>query len=145
MQLVDEVVGERASLPEVRFHKPTITVRELLHARVDLEIEAAQRPLLEKLERSRLTVAQIAEAHCNAVEWRLNGAEKMLRPTLFRACEKGLLPDRAKLIETVEEAFTSNRFFVLLDDRQAEDLDQEVEIDRTGEALFLLLTPLQGG
>ena len=38
-----------------------------------------------------------------------------------------------------------NRFFILLDDRQAEHLDDQVELDRTANATFLQLTPLQGG
>jgi hypothetical protein len=38
-----------------------------------------------------------------------------------------------------------NRFFILLDDRQAEHLDDELKLDQTGNVTFLQLTPLQGG
>jgi hypothetical protein len=48
------------------------------------------------------------------------------------------------MIEAAEQGFLRNRFFILLD-RQAEHLDDQLELDKTGEVTFLLLTPLQGG
>lgn len=121
MLLVDEVVGKRRALPDVAFRKPMITVRELLHARVDIEIEAVRDGLQERL--------------C---------ADPRHTP-LFEARWTSVQPDRVALIREVEEAFAGNRFFLLLDDRQAEHLDEVVEIERTAEATFLLLTPLKGG
>lgn len=43
------------------------------------------------------------------------------------------------------EAFGGNGFFVLIDDRQAEDLEQVVFIDRDTQISFVKLTPMVGG
>ena len=128
MFLTDEIGGEIYSVGEVRFHKPVITVRELIGARVDLELEA---------HREREGVS--------SRELQLNGADKVLRRSLFLACRGGESPARDRMIETAEQGFLCNRFFILLDDRQAEHLDDELELDKTGTVTFLQLTPLQGG
>jgi hypothetical protein len=52
---------------------------------------------------------------------------------------------RDRMVEAAEQGFLRNRFFILLDDRQAEHLDDQLELDRTGNVTFLQLTPLQGG
>ncbi len=44
-----------------------------------------------------------------------------------------------------EQAFEQGRFYVLLGDRQAEDLDQVIDLASVRQATFLLLTPLRGG
>jgi hypothetical protein len=43
------------------------------------------------------------------------------------------------------EAFQQNSFFVLVNDRQAESLDEEVWLGEGATASFLKLTPLVGG
>ena len=43
------------------------------------------------------------------------------------------------------EAFGRNRFIVLVDDRQVEDLDVQVELRTGTEITFLRLVPLVGG
>ena len=43
------------------------------------------------------------------------------------------------------EAFESNGFFVLIGDRQAENLDEEFEVGLETEVQFVKLTPLIGG
>jgi hypothetical protein len=137
MLLTDEIGGEVYSVGEVRLHKPVITVRELIGVRVDLELEAHRDR--EADVRSR------AMPGVSSRELQLNDAEKALRPNIFRACggEGSLARDR--MIEAAEQGFLRNRFFILLDDRQAEHLDDQLELDKTGEVTFLLLTPLQGG
>ncbi len=78
-------------------------------------------------------------------ELQLNGADKALRPSMFHACRAGESLARDRMIEAAEQGFLRNRFFILLDDRQAEHLDDQLELDKTGEVTFLQLTPLQGG
>jgi hypothetical protein len=137
MLLTDEIGGEVYSVGEVRLRKPVITVRELIAARVDLELEA---------HRDReADVRRRAMPDISSRELQLNGAEKALRPSLFRACGAGESPARDRLIEVAEQGFLRNRFFILLDDRQAERLDDQLELDKTGTVTFLQLTPLQGG
>jgi hypothetical protein len=137
MLLTDEIGGEVYSLGEVRFHKPVITVRELIGVRVDLELEAHRDREAEI--RSR------AMPEISSRELQLNGAEKALRPSIFMACRGGESLARDRMIEAAEQGFLRNRFFILLDDRQAEHLDDQLELDNTGKVTFLLLTPLQGG
>jgi hypothetical protein len=137
MLLTDEIGGKVYSVGEVRLAKPVITVRELIGVRVDLELEAHHDR--EADVRSRTTPG------ISNRELQLNGANKALRPSLFRACGGGESPARDRMIEVAEQGFLRNRFFILLDDRQAEHLDDKVELDKTGEVTFLLLTPLQGG
>jgi len=137
MLLTDEIGGEVYSVGEVHLHKPVITVRELIGVRVDLELEAHR-------ER-KADVRSRAMPGVSSRELQLNGVEKALRPSLFHACRGGESLERDRLIEAAEQGFLSNRFFILLDDRQAEHLDDELELDKTGQVTFLQLTPLQGG
>jgi len=145
MLLVDEVAGERQVLGQAEFGKLAMSVRELLHARIDLELERTRDERHEALRLSRAAAAEHARGYAGTREWRLNGPTKTYRPALFVPPGDEPVPDREALFGTVEEAFCASRFFVLLDDRQAESLDEMIEIDRTGEATLLLLTPLKGG
>ncbi|MBB4372475.1 hypothetical protein GGD63_005283 [Bradyrhizobium sp. cir1] len=137
MLLTDEIGGKIYSVGEMRSHKPVISVRELIAARVDLELEAHRDR--EADVRSR------AMPDVSSRELELNGADKALRPSIFHACRVGEAVARDRLIEAAEQGFLRNRFFILLDDRQAEHLDDELELDKTGKVTFLQLTPLQGG
>jgi len=137
MFLTDEIGGEVYSVGEVRFHKPVITVRELIGVRVDLELEAQRDREAEARDRSMPSVS--------SRELQLNGAVKALRPSVFRGCGGGDSLARDRMIEAAEQGFLRNRFFILLDDRQAEHLDDQLELDKTGKVTFLLLTPLRGG
>ncbi len=49
------------------------------------------------------------------------------------------------MIEAAEQGFLRTDSFILLDDRQAEHLDDQLELDKTGKVTFLQLIPLQGG
>ena len=137
MLLTDEIGGKVYSVGEVCLNKPVITVRELIGVRVDLELEAHRDR--EADARSR------ALPGISSHELQLNGVEKALRPSIFHACRSGEPFARDRMIEAAEQGFLRNRFFILLDDRQAEHLDDQLELDKTGEVTFLLLTPLQGG
>ncbi len=145
MLLIDEVGGERLVRGKAPRLRPSITVRELIHTRVDLELEAATDALEAQFMAARAAEEEAANGLSGSREWRLNGPEKGLRATLFTPCKTGTLPQRDRLLDAAEQGFLDNSFFVLLDDRQADSLDQVIELDRTGEATFLLLTPLQGG
>ena len=138
MLLTDEIGGEIYPVGEVRFHKPVITVRELIGVRVDLELEAHR-------EREAIVRNRAMPGGISGRELQLNGADKALRPSMFLACRNGESPARDRIIEAAEQGFLRNRFFILLDDRQAEQLDEQLELDKTGNVTFLQLTPLQGG
>ncbi|MEO0589555.1 MAG: hypothetical protein AAFZ11_03225 [Pseudomonadota bacterium] len=137
MLLIDEVIGEGAQeIGQVPTSKPTISVRELLNIRIELEWQA----FADKHDTSQ-EVVDLSKAP----ESRLNAASKLARSAMFKPSQDGVDRKLESMFKVAEEAFLENRIFVLLDDRQAESLDELVEVDRTAAATFLLLTPLQGG
>ena len=103
-----------------------LTVRELIRSRVYQEVQDYN---LRQPERFRGLV-QPTDA-----EQTLNGF-KMTTPRQI---------DWKKQFETAVEAFEVNRFLILVDDRQAESLDEEIVIGPETRVSFLKLTPLVGG
>ena len=135
MLLTDEIGGQTYPLGEMRLDKPFITVRELIAARVNLELEA----------HNAVNVSPSDAPNISSRELLLNGADKALRSSLFRACFNGETWARDQMIEAAVKGFLRNRFFILSDRRQVEHLDERLDLDTTGEVTFLQLTQLQGG
>lgn len=78
------------------------------------------------------------------VEAQLNTAS-LATLGLFAEPQKAEARKLEPMLQTAETAFLEQRIFILLDDRQAENLDEMVDVKRTATATFLLLTPLKGG
>jgi hypothetical protein len=53
--------------------------------------------------------------------------------------------DWERQADAAEEAFGRNGFFVIVGERQVEELDEELELDADTEIRFVRLTPLVGG
>lgn len=53
--------------------------------------------------------------------------------------------DAEKQVYTALDAFQKNGFFVLIDNRQAESLEEEVLVNNESTVSFIKLTPLVGG
>jgi hypothetical protein len=66
------------------------------------------------------------------------------KPNEFRLKEHRQI-DWKPQFEKAIEAFTRNGFFILIDDKQAECLDQEFVIGHGSLVSFVKLTPLAGG
>ena len=103
----------------------TLTVRELIRARVYQEVRDAN---AGRATRGRMLVTPAAR------EAALNGEPKKPRPVNWRA-----------QFGAACEAFEQNRILVLVDDVQAESLDQTIDVATTSEVTFLKLTLLAGG
>jgi hypothetical protein len=105
----------------------TVTVRDLIRARVSQEVERYNRAAADY----RYALVQPApdEAALNA-------------PPGARARRN---VDAEKQIALALEAFQRNGFFILVNDRQLESLDDLVHADDTREVTFVKLTPLVGG
>ena len=112
----------------------TITVRELIRSRVYQEVDEHNR--------------RVRQAAQNAVPF--NG---LVTPT---AVEQQLNPSRVgkpsareidwkKQFETACDAFGRNGFFILVDDRQAEELEESITLRVETAVSFVKLTPLVGG
>lgn len=137
LDITDEYSGNVAPWGRLNFTLPRISVRELIHERVRLE--------LERLD--ELGSADPATVDLTDSEKRLNDAARNSPITSFILDNESTL-DRSsarKQTSIAEKAFRDGRYFVLLDDSQAESLDEMIDLARTTEVTFLLLTPLKGG
>ncbi len=115
----------------LEFPTERITVRELIRERVYQEVQDFNRKRHERVFRG---LVQPTDA-----ERVLNGKPNEFRLKAHRQIE--WKPQFEKAIE----AFDRNGFFILIDDKQAESLDQEVVIGHGSLVSFVKLTPLAGG
>jgi len=111
----------------LEFLSERITVRELLRERVHHEVREFNRQQ-DKLIFQGLVQPTDAERTLNGSKLRAH------RPLDWEA-----------QFALALEGFTDNAFFVLIDNRQAEELDEEFVIGPTTTVSFVKLTPLVGG
>ncbi|MBC8065859.1 MAG: hypothetical protein H7Y17_13585 [Chlorobia bacterium] len=113
----------------LEFPTERITVRELIRERIYQEVQ----------DRERAT--QVRKAHSlvtpETIETVLNGCHR--EPPKPRAI------NWKRQVEVACDAFERNGFFILVDDRQAESLDDTVFVSRETTVSFVKLTPLVGG
>lgn len=123
----ESVSGEILDSFALQFPTDTITVRQLIRERVYQEVQGREQA--NPNGRQRLVVPA-------ADEVLLNGERKVseVRPVDWR-----------KQVEIAFEAFERNGFFILLDDRQAQSLDEPLTIRHDSAVNFIKLTPLVGG
>ena len=123
----DEVLGGETSLRwELQVPSERLTVRELLRSRVYQEVQDYNQQQGQVFR----GLVQPEEA-----EKTLNGW-KMKKPRML---------DWKKQFERAIEAFEANRILLLVNDRQAEALDEEFVLSSQMSVTFLRLTPLVGG
>ncbi len=125
----DESTFRRATAPVVWIlpvPKKRMTLRELIKARVYREVEEYNSRQTETYQ----GLVQPSEAERTLNGWKLPKAHTINAETQFR---KALL------------SFKSNGFILLVDDRQVDDLEEEVEIGPETSLTFLKLVPLVGG
>jgi hypothetical protein len=111
---------------ELEFPTERITVRELIRERVYQEVQDYNLKRPEVFQ----GLVQPSEA-----EVALNGYK----------VKRGREIDWKAQFEKACEAFEASRVLVLVGDRQAETLEEEIEITRGVEVTFLRLVPLVGG
>lgn len=111
----------------LEFLSERITVRELLRERVHHEVREFNRQQ-DKLIFHGLVQPENAERT-------LNGSKlKSPRPL-----------DWETQFKLAVEGFSTNAFFILIDNRQAESLDEEFVVGPQTTVSFIKLTPLVGG
>lgn len=112
-----DVVGLTLTFPVER-----ITVRELIRGRVYQEVEDYNRSKQQSPYQAWAAQAErpVQGARASGVDWRTE---------FDRACE----------------AFERKRVFVLIGDRQAATLDEEIDVSRDIEVTFVRLVLLAGG
>jgi hypothetical protein len=117
----DEDRGFTLALPQER-----ITVRELIRARVYREVRDYNLDQPEYFH----GLVQPSDA-----ERSLNGFKMRMRRRI----------DPERQFELAKKAFYSNGFILLVDDRQVDELEEEIEIRPDTTVTFLKLVPLVGG
>jgi hypothetical protein len=127
LKVIDQRVGGReADAITLTGLEPRTTLRDLIRTRVREEV---------------------AQYNAGPTE-RFNG---LVRPVGAEEDINGYrLPQPRRLnweeqARVAEEAFQRNGFFVLVGDRQVDDMDEELELTADTEIRFLRLTPLAGG
>lgn len=103
-----------------------ITLRDLIRTRVREEVAAYN----SSPRREFRTLVQPTDAEVTLNGYRLEKPRRL---------------DWQEQADTAEQAFLRNGFFVLVGDRQVEDLDEELELDADTDIRFVKLTPLVGG
>lgn len=103
-----------------------ITVKDIIVARVEHEVNQYNARLPEYFS----GLVQPSEA-----EKTLNG---------YRMKEKKKV-DPEKQVYVALDAYQKNGYFVLVDDKQAESLDQQIQVKSNTVVSFVKLTPLVGG
>ena len=119
--------GDILNQIEIAVKNERTTVKELISARVESEVNAYN----EKLPEYFKGLIQPSEA-----EKTLNG---------FKLKNRGKQIDVEKQILVALDAFQKNGYFILIDNKQAEDLEQQVLVSKTTEIAFVKLTQLVGG
>lgn len=122
----ESVFGERANARTLDFLTTTVTARELIRRRVYEEVREFNASLPDTFR----GLVQPTDA-----ERILNG---------YKVRERRKIDWEAQYLRALE-AFERNGFFLLVDDRQVDDLDTEIELKIATEVSFIKLVPLVGG
>jgi len=122
----ETLFGERAGALSLDFLTETITVRELIRERIYEEVRQYNATEPEYFR----GLVQPSDA-----EVVLNGVRLRQRRRV----------DWQVQVDLALEAFTRNGFFILVDDRQVEHLDETITITPKTEVSFVKLVPLVGG
>lgn len=112
---------------ELTLSEDIITVRELIRQRVYAEVAAYNRKAGEVFH----GLVQPADAEATLNGYRMKG-------------KIGLI-DAEKQFYVALDAFVKNGFFILVDDRQVEGLEEEILVAKDTSVSFVKLTQLVGG
>ena len=142
LKIKDEYFGTTAvsdmNTPPLQLASERTSAREIIGQRVLAEVEDLNARFLDQGKEPRRTRSFLIDVQPISPEARLN---RPLKP----------LPYQPQLLtvdvefERALAAFSKQRFVMLFDGGQVEELDQELVITSDSEMVFLHLTPLRGG
>ena len=124
--------GHTINSVPIEFPSERITVRELIRERVYQEVQDYNRktdPTFHGLVQPSGSEV-VLDRHRRAAGYRRGKHENI---------------DWHQQFALAQDAFTRNGFFILIDNHQAEELDQELVIGHGTEVTFVKLTPMVGG
>lgn len=123
----ESLTGDILNQIQIAVESEIVTVKDIIIARVTAEVEAYNNKLPEYFK-------------------------GFIRPTASEETLNGykLKKTRAKIDAEQQtfialDAFQNNSFFVLIDNQQSENLEQQVLVTKTTTVSFVKLTPLVGG
>ena len=111
---------------DISFDRSSITVKDLIEARVFHEVNLYNKKLPEYF--NGLVQPTNAEKTLNG--YRLRDRKKI---------------DPEKQVYIALDAFQKNGYFILIDNKQADELEQEIVLSPSTKVSFIKLTPLVGG
>lgn len=127
----ETATGESLQELAIEFLTERITVRELIRERVHHEVREFNRKKDDPVFHGLVQPSETERV--------LNGR----RPGYKFSSRREI--DWEAQVALALEAFSRNHFFVIVDDRQAEHLDEEFSIGPKTEVSFVKLVPLVGG
>jgi hypothetical protein len=129
LTIIDETAtGSVLARLELEIAQETLTVRELITRRVQQEVA-------EYNERQTGTFRGLVQP---------TDSERLLNGESYRLRHLKLI-DAEEQVYRALQAFQQNGFFLLVNDRQVESLDEVIWLGAGASASFLKLTPLVGG
>ena len=137
LKLVDEHFGKGREPPfQLKLVSETVTARELIAIRISEEIDLLEKRAEEMRLEHNLTRSFLIRFDPTSPEAKLNKKLNTKPSQTFNHTAE---------IVAAERAFQSNRFVMLFNEKQIEDLDQVLSITPECEVVFLRLVPLVGG
>lgn len=128
LRLIDETPGgEVTNEFTLVLVSERVSARDIIAARIEQEVKAFNEQPLEEVFRGLVQPTETEE--------HLNG---------YRLKKRRVI-DPARQIKNAVEAFGTNGFFMLVDDRQVESLDEEFVVTNETLVSFVKLVPLVGG
>ncbi|MBK7232043.1 MAG: hypothetical protein IPH93_07215 [Saprospiraceae bacterium] len=125
--IIDELInGTITNQFEIEIENETISTQELIEKRVIQEVNNYNNKLPEYFN----GLVEPTEAEKN-----LNG---------FKLKKRQLI-DHEKQVYVALDAFQKNAFFILVDNIQIEEINQEIKLKDHSKVSFIKLTPLIGG
>ncbi|PID63355.1 MAG: hypothetical protein CR974_02085 [Gammaproteobacteria bacterium] len=126
----ETVMGDIVHEFQLDFNTQHITVADLIKERIISEVAKYQQTIAERFTPHALVTPTETEARLNEYK---NKQAKRARV------------DVDKQVKLAWNAFENNGFFILFDDEQVEDLQQQLLVTKQSKVTFVKLTPLVGG
>ena len=134
----DETVsGSVCSALALELPRERMTIRELIRERVYQEVQDFNAGTRDRVFRGLVQPAGATHL--------VDGPRTERRDDAVPTVDRPLPIDWRPQFDKAVDAFTRNAFFILVDDRQATSLDEEVELGPTTRISFVRLSLLVGG
>jgi len=123
----ETLTGKIINEIEIQFNNETISVKDLIKLRVITEVDSYNKKQLGYFN---------GLIRPNETEITLNG---------YKLKNKSKKIDLEKQVYLALDAFTKNTFIIIVNDKQMDNLNQEVKLSNDLNVSFIKLTPLVGG